>query len=103
MFAIVETGGKQYRVEEGQRIDVEKLEGEPGETLKLDKVLMVGQGGDVKIGTPFVSEAKVDCEIVSQGRTRKIIVFKKKRRKDYQKKQGHRQMFTTLKVKSIQA
>lgn len=103
MYAIVETGGKQYRITEGQEIKVEKLDGEPGAGIVLDKVLAVGGGADVKVGMPYVENAKVSCEIKEHGRSRKIIVFKKKRRKDYRKKQGHRQNFTTIKIKAIEA
>lgn len=103
MYAIIETGGKQYRIEEGKEIKVEKLLGEPGSEVVLDKVLAVGSGSEIKYGQPFVEGAKVSCEIKDHGRARKIVVFKKKRRKDYQKKQGHRQYFTTIKIKAIEA
>ncbi len=103
MFAIVETGGKQFRVQEGLSVKVSKLDAEAGSELSLDKVLMAGEGEDLKVGTPYVDGAKVTCEVVDHGRDKKIIVFKKKRRKDYRKKQGHRQDFTTLKVTAIQA
>lgn len=103
MFAIVETGGKQYRVHEGLVIRVEKLEADPGKEVVLEKVLMVDKDGDMSVGAPYVDAAKVACEVMEHGRGRKIIVFKHKRRKDYRKKQGHRQDFTTIKVKSIQA
>ncbi|HCO12335.1 MAG TPA: 50S ribosomal protein L21 [Desulfonauticus sp.] len=103
MFAIVETGGKQYRVQEGLQIKVEKLEVEPAQEITLDKVLVLGEGGEVKIGTPYVEGAKVVCEVLGHGRGKKIIVFKKKRRKGYRKKQGHRQWFTALKIKEIKA
>lgn len=103
MYAIVETGGKQYRIEEGQEIKVERLAGEPGAKIVLDKVLAVGGGSEVKVGKPFVEGAEVSCEIKAHGRARKVIVFKKKRRKDYQKKQGHRQNFTTIRIEAIRA
>ncbi|NCC25991.1 MAG: 50S ribosomal protein L21 [Deltaproteobacteria bacterium] len=102
MFAIIETGGKQYRVQEGQQFKVALMDAEPGSEVSLDRVLMVGQGEDVSVGRPVLDGAAVACEVVAHGRDRKIIVFKKKRRKDYRKKQGHRQDFTALKVKSIQ-
>lgn len=102
MFAIVETGGKQFRVEEGRSLKVAKMEAQAGSAVTLDRILLVGSGADVKIGQPFVSGASVQCEVVDHGRDKKIIVFKKKRRKDYRKKQGHRQDFTLLKVTSIQ-
>lgn len=103
MFAIVETGGKQFRVEEGRSLKVAKLEAQAGTEVTLDKVLLVGAGAEVKIGQPFVAGAAVQCEVVDHGRDKKIIIFKKKRRKDYRRTQGHRQDFTVLKVKSIQA
>lgn len=102
MFAIVETGGKQFRVEEGRSLKVAKLDVQAGSEITLDKILLVGTGAEVKIGQPFVAGAAVQCEVVDHGRDKKIIIFKKKRRKDYRKTQGHRQDFTTLKVKSIQ-
>jgi large subunit ribosomal protein L21 len=102
MYAIVETGGKQFRVEEGRRITVEKLPAEAGSEVILDKVLLVDAGGAPKIGMPYVSGAQVACEVIEHGRGEKIVVFKKKRRNDYKKKQGHRQDFTTLKIKAIQ-
>jgi len=101
MFAIVETGGKQIRVEEGRSIKVEKLPAEAGAELVLDKVLLGESEGAPKIGTPFVDGAKVTCQVVEHGRDKKIVVFKKKRRNDYKKKQGHRQDFTELLVKGI--
>lgn len=103
MFAIVETSGKQFRVEEGRHLKVAKMDAQAGAEITLDKVLLVGSETEVQIGQPLVSGASVQCEVVDHGRDKKIIVFKKKRRKGYQKKQGHRQDFTLLKVKSIQA
>ena len=100
MFAIIETGGKQFRVEEGQRICVEKLTADPGSEVTIDKVLFLG-GEAVDIGTPYVDKATVTCEVVEHGRGEKIVVFHKWRRNDSRKKQGHRQEYTTLKVKSI--
>ena len=103
MFAIVEASGKQFRVEEGRSLKVAKMSAQAGTEITLDKILLVGTGADVKIGQPFVSGASVQCEVVDHGRDKKIIIFKKKRRKDYRRTQGHRQDFTLLKVKSIQA
>jgi large subunit ribosomal protein L21 len=103
MYAIVETGGKQYRVEEGAKIIVEKLEASAGAELALDKVLMVGSGAEVKVGSPYLAGAKVNCEVLAQGRGPKIMVFHKWRRNDSHKKTGHRQDLTTLKIKSIEA
>ncbi len=101
MYVIVETGGKQYPVKEGDVITVEKIGAAVGEEVVLDKVLFASKEGDVKIGTPYV-EAKVRCQVLEQGRDRKVIVFKFKKRKDYKKKRGHRQHYTRLKVTSIE-
>jgi large subunit ribosomal protein L21 len=103
MYAIVETGGKQYRVEEGAELNVALMGVEPGADVKLEKVLFVSDGGQVKIGAPYVSGAAVSCEVVAHGRGPKIVVFKKKRRNDSARKLGHRQDYTRIKVKSIQA
>ena len=103
MYAVVATGGKQYRVNEGDRVRVEKLGGEAGAKVVLDKVLMVGDGENSKIGAPMLNGAKVEAEIVDQGRGKKIVVFKFKKRKKYRKKQGHRQSFTELRITKITA
>ncbi|ACV69466.1 50S ribosomal protein L21 [Desulfohalobium retbaense] len=103
MYAIVATGGKQYRVKEGMEIDVEKLRAEPGDEIALDNVLLLGQDDDVKIGTPYLENAKVTCEVVKHDRGDKVIIFKHKRRKDYRRKTGHRQDYTRLKVTAIQS
>ena len=100
MFAVVKTGGKQYRVTAGDIIRVDHLEGEVGSEVVLDSVLMLG-GDAVKVGTPTVSGAKVTAEITNQARAKKVIVFKKLRRKSFRKKRGHRQHFTELKIKAI--
>ena len=101
MYAIIETGGKQYRVEAGSTIQVEKLPGDVGAVIELARVHLVhGEAGPV-IGQPLVQGAKVTAEIVRQGRTRSITVFKKKRRKNYRRTRGHRQGFTRLLVKGI--
>ena len=104
-YAVVKTGGKQYRVAEGELVDVERLGGEVGATVTLGEVLLVSGGDEqeARIGTPLVEQAQVTAEIVEQGLDKKIIVFKKKRRKGYQRKQGHRQMHTTLRIVEIQA
>lgn len=103
MYAVVKTGGKQYRVAEGDIIRVERLGGDVGEKISLDDVLLIaGNGeGQAKIGTPKVSDAVVTAEILQHGLAKKIIVFKKKRRKGYSRKQGHRQQQTTLKIVEI--
>ncbi len=103
MYAIIETGGKQYRVQEGAKIQVEKLPVEAGGELTLDKVLMVGGESGVKIGAPYVEGAAVTCLVRGQVRGPKIVVFHKWRRNDSHKKTGHRQDYTTLEVKSIRA
>jgi large subunit ribosomal protein L21 len=101
MFAVVKTGGKQYKVSEGDIIQVEKLDEERGATITLDQVLMVGEGDQVQTGAPFLDGASVTCEIADQFKGPKIIVFKKKRRKKYRRKNGHRQLYTRLKVTQI--
>jgi large subunit ribosomal protein L21 len=103
MYAVVRTGGKQYVVSEGDLLKVEKLEGDVGDTITFDDVLLVSQDGDLKVGTPTVEGSKVTGTIVEQGRGKKLIVFKMKRRKGYRRKQGHRQFFTGVKVASIEA
>ncbi len=100
MFAVISTGGKQYKVSQGDLLDVEKLDGEVGDQVVLDKVLMLG-GSETLIGTPFVEGASVAAEIIKQTRAAKIIVFKKKRRKNYRRKKGHRQYITVLKIADI--
>lgn len=101
MYAVVVTGGKQHRVREGDLVRVEKIDGEIGASVTLDRVLMIGGEGDVKIGTPVVPGAQVSAEIVRQGLAKKILVFHKKRRKRYRKLRGHRQPFTHLKITGI--
>lgn len=101
MYAVVETGGKQYKVESNQLIKVEKLEGEAGKTIKLDKVLALGTEKEIKIGTPVVKDAVVSAEIVAQEKADKVIVFKKKRRHNYRRKKGHRQEVTVLRIMDV--
>lgn len=103
MYAVIVTGGKQYCVAEGELLHVEKLTGEAGGKITFDQVLLVGGESAPKIGTPLVQGATVEGEIVQQGREKKILVLKKKRRKGYQKRQGHRQYFTAVKVTKILA
>jgi large subunit ribosomal protein L21 len=102
-YAVIRTGGKQYRVSEGDVVKVEKLTGEVGEKVTLADILFVGGEGDAKIGAPLVANAKVSGEIVGQIRAKKIRVFKKKRRKSYSRQQGHRQYQTALKITAIDA
>ncbi|PID38680.1 MAG: 50S ribosomal protein L21 [Proteobacteria bacterium] len=101
MYAVVKTGGKQYRVAEGDVVKVEKLDGEPGQSVEFDEVLLVNTGSNVVVGKPTIAGAKVAAEIVDQDRDRKILVFKYKRRKRYRRKSGHRQAFTALKITGI--
>jgi large subunit ribosomal protein L21 len=102
-YAVIRTGGKQYRVSEGDVVRIEKLDGEVGAKIIMDDVLFVGGDGEAKIGAPLVTNAKVTGEIVDQLRAKKIIVFKKKRRKSYSRQQGHRQYQTALKITGIEA
>jgi len=99
-YAVIQTGGKQYTVTEGDSIRVEKLDAEPGAVVDLDQVLLIG-GDETKVGTPLVEGAKVTAEVVKTGKGKKIIVFKYKAKKNYRKKQGHRQPYTELKITSI--
>jgi large subunit ribosomal protein L21 len=102
MYAILETGGKQYKVRPGDTLRVEKLQAAPGETVTLDRVLLLAEGDDVEVGRPVVAGARVLAEVVDQGRGPKIIVFKYKAKVRYRRKTGHRQSLTTLRVKEIQ-
>jgi large subunit ribosomal protein L21 len=101
-YAVVRTGGKQYRVCEGDIVKVEKLAGEIGDRVTLGDVLFIGGNDEVKIGVPLVENAKVTGEIVSQVKAKKILVFKKKRRKSYSRQRGHRQQQTALKITGIE-
>ena len=101
MYAVIKTGGKQYRVDPGTEIKVEKLKGEIGDAVTFDQVLMASDGENVKVGKPFLDDTKVVGRITHQGKNRKIVVFKYKRRKGYRKKVGHRQQFTQVKIEDI--
>ena len=103
MFAVIRTGGKQYKVAKDDLITVEKLDGEPGAAIELGDVLMVGNGAEITAGTPLVAGASVSAELVAQRRADKIIVFKKKRRHNYRRKNGHRQHQTVLRITEIRA
>lgn len=103
MYAIIRTGGKQYQVAAGDTLRVEKLQGNVGDTVELSDVLLVADGDDIKIGRPVVDGAKVVARIAEQGKAKKVLVFKKKRRTGYQVKRGHRQQFTALKIEEISA
>ena len=103
MYAVIETGGKQYRVNQGDIIKVEKLTVDVGQKVDFDRVLLVGEGTDVKVGNPIVDGASVTGTVVEQDRHRKIIVFKMKRRKGYRRKQGHRQDYTGVLIDKIKS
>ena len=98
MYAVIQSGGKQHRVEEGEQIKLEKIEAATGDTVEFDQVLMVGAGSDVKIGAPLVAGGKVTAEVVSHGRHDKIRIVKFNRRKHYRKETGHRQWYTEVKI-----
>lgn len=102
MYAIVQTGGKQYKVEPGDHLKVEKLAGDPGSQIELDHVLALAGHETIELGTPVIEDAVVRATILRTARNRKIVVFKKKRRKGYRKKQGHRQWYTLLRIDEIQ-
>jgi len=101
MFAVIVSGGKQYRVQEGQTLKLEKLAVEAGSNVEFDRVLLVGNGDDVKVGAPVVEGAKVAAEVVSHGRGDKVNIIKFRRRKHHMKRQGHRQWFTEVKITGI--
>ncbi len=103
MYAVIASGGKQYRVAEGETLRVEKLAGPAGTKVTFDPLLFADDAGGVQVGRPTVSGITVEAEIVEQGLNKKIIIFKYKRRKSYRRKQGHRQPFTALKITSIRA
>ncbi len=103
MYAIVATGGKQYRVKEGEKLRVEKLSAEAGDTVELDKVLMVGEGDDVKIGAPYLEGAKVTATVAANGRGDKVKIVKFRRRKHYRREMGHRQSYTEIEITGISA
>ncbi|TSA53509.1 MAG: 50S ribosomal protein L21 [Planctomycetaceae bacterium] len=101
MYAVIKTGGKQYKVSEGDTLDIEKIDGEKGNEVVFEEILMTSREGEIKVGTPYVIGAEVTGEIVAQTKGSKIKVFKMKRRKGYRKKTGHRQELTSLKIKEI--
>jgi large subunit ribosomal protein L21 len=103
MFAVIKTGGKQYTVRENDVLWVEKLNAEPGASIDLSEVLMVGDGKKLAVGAPTVEGAKVEATVIEQMRDRKVIIFKKKRRHNYRRKKGHRQHLTVLKIGKIVA
>lgn len=104
MYAVIKTGGKQYRVTKGDLVIVEKLEAEAGETVQVGDVLMIGEEGKApEVGAPFLEKAAVTAEVIEQGRADKVVIFKKKRRHNYRRKKGHRQMQTVLRVTDVSA
>ncbi|MBS1201699.1 MAG: ribosomal protein [Chromatiaceae bacterium] len=103
MYAVIQTGGKQYRVSEGDTLKVEKLVADEGASVELDKVLMVADGDDVTVGTPFLEGGKVTARVRGHGRAKKVTIIKFRRRKHYMKRQGHRQWFTELEITGISA
>jgi large subunit ribosomal protein L21 len=103
MYAVVNTGGKQYKVQKGETLRIEKIPGEVGSQVTFDKVLMVADGENVRVGRPLLEKAAVLASIVEQDKAKKIIVFKYKRRKRYRRKQGHRQPYTAIRIDGIEA
>ena len=103
MHAVIKTGGKQYRVVTGEKLKIEQIPADVGTEITLDQILMVGEGESVQIGTPFLTGASVKATVLSQGRHDKVMIFKMRRRKHYQKRQGHRQNYTELRIEVINA
>jgi large subunit ribosomal protein L21 len=103
MYAVIKTGGKQYRVAAGEKIKVEKIVADVGQEVLLDRVLAVGNGAELSVGSPWVAGANVVARVLAQGRHDKVRIFKMRRRKHYQKRQGHRQAFTELEISAINA
>lgn len=101
MYAVIETGGKQYRVQEGDTLFVEKLDLEVGESVAFDKVLLLSKDGVLQVGKPYLEGVKVEASVLEQGKGKKIIVFKYKPKKNYRKKKGHRQPYTKVKIEKI--
>jgi large subunit ribosomal protein L21 len=103
MYAIIKTGGQQFRVSKGDKLSIQKLEVEAGKTIKLDEVMMINDGKAAKIGTPLVSGASVTAKVVEQMRDEKVVIFKKKRRQNYRRTRGHRQHLTVIEITDIKA
>ena len=103
MYAIVETGGKQQKVVPGETLKIERLEGNVGETVKLDRVMLVNRDGQVSLGRPYIDGASVTATVTAQDRGPKVLIFKKKKRKGYRRTKGHRQSYTSIRVDAIQA
>ena len=103
MYAVFKTGGKQYRVSEGETLKIEKLELEPGKKVTFNEVLMIADGENVQIGSPLVEKASVEAKVISQGKGKKVNILKFRRRKNSMKQQGHRQLFTEIQIAKIKA
>jgi len=103
MYAVIKTGGKQYRVVAGEKIKIEQIAADVGQEIVIDQVLAVGDGADLKVGTPLVAGAIVKATVLAQGRHDKVRIFKMRRRKHYQKRQGHRQNFTEIQISAVDA
>jgi large subunit ribosomal protein L21 len=103
MYAVIKTGGKQYRIAAGEKLKIEQIPADIGQEITLDQVLSVGEGEDIKVGSPTVEGAVVKATVLAQGRHDKVKIFKMRRRKHYQKRQGHRQNFTEIRIESISA
>ncbi len=101
MYAVIKTGGKQYRVTAGQKLKIEQIPADIGQEISLDEVLSVGEGEALKVGAPFVTGASVKATVLAQGRHKKIVVFKMRRRKNYRRTQGHRQNFTEIRIDAV--
>lgn len=103
MYAVIETGGKQYKVQEGDIVFVERLSGEENSQVVFDKIIAIGDGSDIKVGAPYVDGATVEANLVKNGKDKKIIVYKMKPKKNYRRKQGHRQPYTKVQITAIKA
>jgi large subunit ribosomal protein L21 len=103
MYAVIKTGGKQYKVAAGEKIKVEQIAADVGQEITIDQVLAIGAGADLQVGTPLVTGAKVVAAVVAHGRHDKVRIFKMRRRKHYQKRQGHRQNYTELEIRTVNA
>jgi large subunit ribosomal protein L21 len=103
MYAVIKTGGKQYKVAAGEKIKVEQIAADVGQEIVIDQVLAIGSGADLQVGTPLVAGASVTAKVLAQGKHDKVHIFKMRRRKHYQKRQGHRQTFTELEISAVTA
>ena len=103
MYAVIKTGGQQFRVEKGDKLSIQKLEAEEGKSITLDEIMMINDGKSAKVGTPLVKGAKVTAKVVEQYRDEKVVIFKKKRRQNYRRTKGHRQHLTLIEITDIKA